>query len=151
MSDDADDVVRVITQQIEDRFRMPLAELRRAVTATPQANGEATSIVHWYGLLAESQGALEKAEDALVEVLGSEPEELDDSAMELAHQVNAAVAVRDGRAMVITYLLDPNAPGKHGPGHWRGASPAARRGPALPATPAVLPSTGAIPVRGASR
>lgn len=48
-----DDVMGVITRQIEDRFQMPLDDLRRSVTAAPQANPEATSLVHWYGLLAE--------------------------------------------------------------------------------------------------
>jgi hypothetical protein len=149
--EDADDVMGVITQQIEARFQMPVDDLRRAVTAAPQANTEATSVVHWYGLLAEAQGVLEVAEDALVTVLGTVLGELDDAAMELAHQVNAAVGVRDGRAMVVKYLLGPNAPGKRGPGAWRGASPAASRGPALPTTPPSLPSTPGASVRGAVR
>ncbi|MDF3292433.1 hypothetical protein [Streptomyces silvisoli] len=151
MPDGIEDVMGFIAQRIEDRFQVPLADLRRAVAAAPQANPEATSVVHWHGLLAEAQAVLEKAEDALVDVLRTTPGELDDPAMELAHQVNAAVAVRDGRAMVVNYLLDPNAPGKQGPGAWRGASPAARRAPALPTTAPVLPSTQAVPVRGAMR
>ncbi|PJN30985.1 hypothetical protein CG747_45275 [Streptomyces sp. CB02959] len=151
MRDDTDDVMGLIAQRIEDRFQMPLADLRRAVGAAPQANPEATSVVHWHGLLTEAQGALEKAEDALVGVLSTTPGELDDPAMKLAHQVNAAVAVRDGRAMVVNHLLDPNAPGKRGPGAWRGAEPAARRGPALPTTPPALPHTQGVPVRGATR
>ncbi|MFE9407399.1 hypothetical protein ACFYN0_01140 [Streptomyces sp. NPDC006704] len=151
MPEDAEDVMGVITQQIEARFHMPVDDLRRAVTAAPQANTEATSVVHWYGLLTEAQGALNTAEDALVTALGTVPGELDDPAMELAHQVNAAVGVRDGRAMVVKYLLDPNAPGKRGPGAWRG-SPAVSRGPALPTTPPRLPGTPGVSVaRGAVR
>ncbi|MFI1111016.1 hypothetical protein ACH4TU_24130 [Streptomyces physcomitrii] len=142
----------VITERIEDRFQMPLADLRRAVQAAPQANPEATTVVHWFGLLAETQQALDTAEDALVEALGTQPGDvLDDPVMELAHHVNAAVASRDGRAMVVKYLLDPNAPGKRGPGVWRGASQAARRAPALPTSAPTLPSTRTTTSRGATR
>ncbi|TCR22984.1 hypothetical protein [Streptomyces sp. BK205] len=152
MLDASEDVMGVITERIEDRFQMPLADLRRAVEAAPQANPEATTVVHWYGLLAETQQALDTAEDALVEALGTQqPDVLDDPVMELAHQVNAAVAARDGRAMVVKYLLDPNAPGKRGPGAWRGASPAARRAPALPTSPPTLPSARNTTARGATR
>ncbi|AJT62496.3 hypothetical protein T261_0807 [Streptomyces lydicus] len=146
-----DDVLEVIAQQIENRFRMSLPELRQVVQAAPQANQQATEVIRWHGLLTESQGALEKAEDDLVAVLSVEPGELDDHEMEIAQRVNAAVTARDGRAMVVRFLLDPNAPGKQGPGAWRGASPAARRGPALPTTPPTLPSTQAVAVRGATR
>ncbi|MFI2204649.1 hypothetical protein ACH47Z_28455 [Streptomyces sp. NPDC020192] len=151
MSDASEDMMGVITERIEDRFQMPLADLRRAVKAAPQANPEATTIVHWYGLLAETQDALEAAEDALIEALGTQPGELDDPVVELAHQVNAAVASRDGRAMVVNYLLDPDAPGKRGPAVWRGASPAARRAPALPTSSPVLPGTRDTSARGAAR
>ncbi|WP_328337007.1 hypothetical protein [Streptomyces violaceus] len=135
----------VITQQIEARFQMPLTDLRRAVAAAPQANMEATGVVRWYGLLAEALDVLETAEAALVAVLGTEPGELDDPAMELAHQVNTAVAVRDGRALVVTYLLDPKVPGKRDP---RGPAPAVLRGPALSTAPATVPGARAVPVRG---
>lgn len=152
MLDASEDVMGVITEGIEDRFQMPLADLRRAVQAAPQANPEATTVVHWYGLLAETQQALDTAEDALVDALGTQPSDvLDDPVMELAHQVNAAVASRDGRAMVVKYLLDPNAPGKRGPGVWRGASPSARRAPALPTAPPTLPSQPNATARGVAR
>ncbi|MER5828696.1 hypothetical protein ABT086_42510 [Streptomyces mirabilis] len=151
MSEFSEDVIGVVTERIEDRFQMPLADLRRAVQAVPQAHPEATSVVHWYGLLAETQDALETAEDALVEALVTQSGELDDSAMELAHQVNAAVTARDGRAMVVDYLLDPHAPGKRGPGAWRGADPASRRAPALPTSAPALPETRGNPTRGAAR
>jgi hypothetical protein len=147
----SEDVMGVVTGRIEDRFQMPLADLRRAVQAAPQANPYATSVVHWYGLLAETQSALDTAEDALVEALGMQPGELDDAFMELAHQVNAAVTARDGRVMVVNYLLGPVALGKRGPGAWRGASPATRRAPALPTSaPALLGERG-IPTRGVTR
>ncbi|MFG2683552.1 hypothetical protein [Streptomyces sp. NPDC048392] len=152
MPDTSEDVMSVLTERIEDRFQMPLADLRRAVEAAPQANPEATTLVHWHGLLAETQQALDTAEDALVEALGTQPADvLDDPVMELAHQVNSAVASRDGRAMVVNYLLDPNAPGKRGPGAWRGASPAARRAPALPTSPPTLPSARNTTARGPAR
>ncbi|WP_145502655.1 hypothetical protein [Streptomyces sp. CFMR 7] len=152
MPDTSEDVVSVLTERIEDRFQMPLADLRRAVEAAPQANPEATALVHWHGLLTETQQALDTAEDALVEALGTQSADvLDDPVMELAHQVNSVVASRDGRAMVVNYLLDPNAPGKRGPGAWRGASHAARRAPALPTSPPTLPSARNTTARGAAR
>ncbi|MGW7094947.1 hypothetical protein [Streptomyces sp. NPDC054874] len=150
MPDVSEDVMSVLTERIEERFHMPLADLRRAVEKAPQANPEATALVHWHGLLTETQQALDNAEDALVEALGTQPADvLDDPVMELAHQVNSAVASRDGRAMVVNYLLDPNAPGKRGPGVWRGASPAARRAPALPTSPPTLPIARNTTARGA--
>lgn len=151
MPEFSEDVMGVVTERIEARFQMPLADLRRAVQAAPQANPDATSVVHWYGLLAESQYALDTAEDALVAALAAQPGELDDPAMELAHQVNAAVAARDGRVMVVDYLLDPLAPGKRGPGAWRGTEPAARLPPALPTSASALPGTRGVPARGAAR
>ncbi|MEU7646285.1 hypothetical protein [Streptomyces huasconensis] len=153
MSDDADDVMGVITQQIEARFQMPLADLRRAVAAAPHASNDATVVVKWYGMLAEAQEGLEKAEDALVAALDRAPGHvLDDPVMELAHQVNAAVAVRDGRAMVIRHYTDPNSVGRRGPGAWRGADAAVRPSPALQTAP--IPSAApvpSVPVRGAAR
>uniref|UniRef100_A0AAU2ADF6 Uncharacterized protein n=1 Tax=Streptomyces sp. NBC_00093 TaxID=2975649 RepID=A0AAU2ADF6_9ACTN len=151
MPESDQDVMGVVTERIEARFQMPLADLRRAVEAAPQANPDATSVVHWYGLLVESQDALDAAEDALVAALGTEAGELDDTAMELAHQVNAAVAARDGRALVVDYLLDPLAPGKRGSGALRGGDLAARRAPALPTSAPALPGTPGVPARGAAR
>ncbi|MFG3282082.1 hypothetical protein [Streptomyces sp. NPDC048111] len=152
MPDDADDVMSVITQQIEARFQMPLADLRRAVAAAPRANDDATVVVKWYGMLAEAQEALSKAEDALVAALDTAPGDvLDDPVMALAHQVNAAVAVRDGRAMVVRHYTDPNSPGRRGPGAWRGAETAPRRSPALTTAPAPIMPAPAVPVRGALR
>ncbi|WP_043267112.1 hypothetical protein [Streptomyces sp. CT34] len=153
MSDDADDVMGVITQQIEARFQMPLGDLRQAVAAAPHANNDATVVVKWYGMLAEAQEALEKAEDALLAALDSAVgDALDDPVMELAHQVNAAVSVRDGRAVAVRHYLDPNSPGHRGSGAWRGADAASRRSPALQTAPAPRSaSVPSVPVRGALR
>ncbi|MGW2858284.1 hypothetical protein [Streptomyces sp. NPDC001205] len=152
MSDTADDVMGVITQQIEARFQMPLADLRQAVAAAPHANNDATVVVKWYGMLAEAQAVLEKAEDALVAALDSAPGDvLDDPVMALAHQVNTAVAVRDGRAMVVRHYTDPNSLGRRGPGAWRGAEAAPRRSPALKTAPAPSTPAPSVPVRGALR
>ncbi|GLV88722.1 hypothetical protein Slala04_01760 [Streptomyces lavendulae subsp. lavendulae] len=144
---ESDDVVGVITRQIEARYGMTTDELRAAVMAAPGADPGTTTILRWYGHLTDAQEALTRAEDALVEELGSTPGELDDPAMALAHQVNAAVAVRDGRAMVVRYLLDGNAPGN------RAAWSARTNGlaPALRTTPVARPAATAVPVRGAVR
>ncbi|MFI1183605.1 hypothetical protein ACH4UT_29240 [Streptomyces sp. NPDC020799] len=151
MPDDADDVMGVITQQIEARFQMSLPELRQAVATAPHANEQATEVVYWHGLLAQAQVALERCEDDLVAVLSQDPVPLDDPVMDLAHRVNAAVTARDGRAMVVRFLLDPAALSKRGPGAWRGATVAAGRGPALQTSAPTRPSTAAGPVRGATR
>jgi hypothetical protein len=143
-----DDVIGVVTELIESRFQMSLPELRRAVVAAPQANPQASEVVHWHSLLAESQKDLEQAEDALVAELITEPGELDDSVMDLAHRVNAAVTARDGRVMVIRHLLDPPTPGRH---VWRGSSPTANQRPALRTSQPARPATPAGPVRGATR
>ncbi|CAM5571534.1 hypothetical protein [Streptomyces aurantiogriseus] len=150
MSDGIEDVVGVLTEQIERRFEMSMDELTAAVAAAPDANPEATDIVKWHGLLTESQAALQRAEDDLLAALEAQPSEVDDPTMSLAHRVNAAVTARDGRAMVVRWLLDPNAPGKKDPAAER-LGRGARRGPAVhtnaPARPATAPATG----RGALR
>ncbi|MEW1632685.1 hypothetical protein AB0469_01265 [Streptomyces sp. NPDC093801] len=146
---ESDDVVRTITQQIEARYGMTLDELRAAATAAPGADPGAASVVRWYGHLADAQEALTRAEDALVEELGRTPGELDDAAMALAHQVNAAVSVRDGRAMVVRYLLDGNAPGNRTA--WSAPSRTAALAPAIHATPVARPAATTVPLRGAVR
>ncbi|MEU7148712.1 hypothetical protein AB0B15_11835 [Streptomyces sp. NPDC045456] len=150
MLDGADDVMGVITEQIEAHFDMSFDELRRAVTAAPQANREATEIVHWHGLLAESQHLLEKAEVELVAELETQPDELDDLAMDKAHRVNAAVAARDGRAMVVRWLLDPVAAGKQGLAAERQArlNRAARKGPAVQTSAPTRTATAPTPAAG---
>ncbi|MFF4867230.1 hypothetical protein ACFY3J_37350 [Streptomyces sp. NPDC001231] len=136
VSDGMDDAVGVLTEQIEALFGMNMDQLKAAVDAAPAANPAATDVVKWHGLLLESQTVLERAEDDLLAALETQPSEVDDPTMDLAHRVNAAVTARDGRAMVIRWLLDPNAPGKQGLDterlvRFRGT----RRGPAVPTTP----------------
>lgn len=148
---ESDDVVGVITQQIEARYGMMLDELRAAVTAAPAADPGAATIVRWYGHLTDAQAVLSRAEDALVEVLGSTRGELDDPAMALAHQVNTAVSVRDGRAMVVRYLLDGNAPGNRNRNPGRQRFRTAGQAPAIGTTPVARPAATVVPVRGAVR
>ncbi|WP_411150605.1 hypothetical protein [Streptomyces sp. A30] len=156
---DADDVLGVLTEQIQSRFQMPIAELRRAVVAAPQAHPEATTIVRWHGLLTEAQQVLNRAEDALAQALAHHVDtvpdgefvELPEHVMRLADSVNIAHTVREGRAMTVRHLLDPQAIGNRSPGAWRGTAPTARRGPALPTTAPSVPDTAQAPVRGAAR
>ncbi|TWV46596.1 hypothetical protein FRZ03_14510 [Streptomyces misionensis] len=110
--DESADVVGVLTEQVEARFGMAMDQMKAAVAAAPTANPDATGIVKWHGLLVEAQSVLERAEDDLLAALQSQPSEVDDPTMRLAHRVNAAVTARDGRAMVVRWLLDPDAPGK---------------------------------------
>ncbi|WP_309248424.1 hypothetical protein [Streptomyces sp. MNP-20] len=149
----SDDVMAVIAQQIETRFRMPLDDLVQAVAAGQQAGTDAAAVVKWYGMLADAQQVLEQAENDLVAALDSSPGDvLDDPVMQLAHQVNAAVQVRDGRAMVVRHYLDAHAPSREGPGAWRGTGAGRQRGPAL--RTAAIPQAAAappVPVRGVSR
>ncbi|WP_308404202.1 hypothetical protein [Streptomyces sp. ATCC 21386] len=156
---DADDVLGVLTEQIQSRFEMPIADLRRAVAAAPQASPDATTIVRWHGMLTEAQHVLDRAEDALAEALARHVDtvsdgefvELPEHVMQLADTVNIAHTVREGRAMTVRHLLDPQAIGNRSPGAWRGIAPAARRGPALPTAAPSLPATAQAPVRGAAR
>ncbi|MFF6783826.1 hypothetical protein [Streptomyces sp. NPDC012510] len=153
---DVDDVLGVLTEQIETRFRMPIAALRQAVSTAPQASPEAATIVRWHGLLSEAQQVLDQAEDVLAEALARHVEavpdgefvELPEHVMQLANTVNIAHSVRQGRAMTVRHLLDPQAIGNR-TAVWR--SPTARREPALPTTAPSLPGTGQAAVRGAVR
>ncbi|MDO0936462.1 hypothetical protein QQY66_33945 [Streptomyces sp. DG2A-72] len=153
---DVDDVLGVLTEQIETRFQMPIAALRQAVSAAPQASPEAVTIVRWHGLLSEAQQVLDRAEDVLAEALARHVEavpdgefvELPEQVMRLARTVNVAHAVRQGRVMTVRHLLDPQAIGNR-TALWR--SPAARRGPALATTAPSVPAAGQAPVRGAVR
>ncbi|MBW1597271.1 hypothetical protein [Streptomyces sp. JJ38] len=111
--DGPDDVVGVLTEQIEARFGMDMEQLTAAVAAAPAVHADATDVVKWHGLLTASQAALDRAEDDLLAALETQPSEVDDDpTMDLAHRVNAAVAARDGRAQVVRWLLDPDAPAK---------------------------------------
>ncbi|MFF4714464.1 hypothetical protein ACFY2V_24120 [Streptomyces eurythermus] len=146
-----DDVVGVLTAQIEARFGMDIDHLKAAVAEAPSANPDATDIVKWHGMLLESQATLDRAEDALMAALESQPSEVDDPTMELAHRVNTAVAVRDGRAMVVRWLLDPNAVGKHGVAARMLARFGHRQGPAVPTSPAPRPASAPQPGRSLAR
>ncbi|MEU3188445.1 hypothetical protein ABZ707_30260 [Streptomyces sp. NPDC006923] len=144
-----DDVLAVVTELIESHFQMSLSDLRRAVTAAPQANSQATAAVHWHGLLAESEEALARAEDDLMTVLMVKaPGEVDEPPFDFAHRVNLAVTVRDGRVTVIRHLLDTPAPAGY---VWSGSSPEAGRAPALQTRPPARPMTSAAPAQGVTR
>ncbi|OAR22147.1 hypothetical protein A8W25_29560 [Streptomyces sp. ERV7] len=101
------DVVALLGEAVEARFGLVLPELARRVQAAPEASPAATHLVHWYGLLAQAQEVLEKAEDALVAALETAVGEgLDDPVMDLAQQVNTAVELRDARAATVRFLLE---------------------------------------------
>ncbi|CAL9584609.1 hypothetical protein SUDANB106_05116 [Streptomyces sp. enrichment culture] len=153
MSDEVDDVASVVTEQIEHRFGMGIGTLKAAVAAAPDARREATEVVRWHSLLTESQAAVERAEDDLLRALETQPGEVDDLTMDLAHQVNAAVSARDGRALVVRWLLDPDAPGKQSPtADWPvGRGRSAHQGPAVPTSPPARPATAPATGRGVLR
>ncbi|MFF3372067.1 hypothetical protein ACFYXF_03815 [Streptomyces sp. NPDC002680] len=156
---DADDVLGVLADQIQSRFQMPIEDLSRAVVAAPQADPDATAVVRWYGLLTEAQQVLDEAEDVLAEALARHVDtvsdgefvELPDNVMRLADSVNSAHTVREGRAMTVRHLLDPQAIGNRSPGARRGMALAVRQGPALPTTPPAVPTAAQAPVRGVAR
>ncbi|WP_078508634.1 hypothetical protein [Streptomyces zinciresistens] len=131
ISDDAEDVVGVLTERIEARFGMDLDQLKAAVAAAPTANPDATDVVKWHGLLVEAQSVLDRTEDDLLAALQTQPSEVDDPTMDLAHRVNAAVTTRDGRAMVVKWFLDPDAPGRKDLAAERLARLRPRTGPAV--------------------
>ncbi|MFD4994664.1 hypothetical protein [Streptomyces buecherae] len=151
-----DDVVGVLTAQIEAHLGVGLRQVKAALAAAPPAAAPAArSLVRWHSLLVDSQRALDRAEDALLAELERQPGELDDPTMELAQRVNAAVTVRDGRAMVVRWLLDPNAPGKRGPAAERLARLRPRSEPAVPTSaphqPGASPAALAAQVRRSAR
>ncbi|MFN1190553.1 hypothetical protein [[Kitasatospora] papulosa] len=131
ISIDAEDVVGVLTERIEARYDISMEHLQAAVTAAPTANPDATDIVKWHGHLVAAQAALNRAEDDLLTALETQPSEVDDPTMGLAHRVNAAVATRDGRAIVVRSLLDPDALGKKDLAAERLARLRPRTGPAV--------------------
>ncbi|MFB7013553.1 MULTISPECIES: hypothetical protein [unclassified Streptomyces] len=155
--DGTEDVVGVLTEQIEAHFGMSMDQLKAAVSVAPAANSRATDVVKWHGLLTESQAVLDRAEDSLLAALETQPSEVDDPTMGLAHRVNAAVAARDGRALVVRWLLDPDAPGKKDLAAERLArfNRTARKGPAVqtsaPNRPATAPASAPRPGRSALR
>lgn len=158
MSDDipdgSQDVVGVLTEQIEAHFGIRMDQLKAAVAAAPTANPDATDVVKWHGLLVDSQAVLDRAEDDLLAALETQPSEVDDPTMGLAQRVNATVTARDGRALVVRWLLDPDAPGKQDLAAERLARlhRDARTGPAVqtsaPHRPAVVPAPTPVPRAG---
>lgn len=145
--EDTADVVGVLTERIEAHFGMGMDQLRAAVAVAPTAHPDATEVVKWHGHLVDAQAVLDRAEDDLLDALEMQPSEVDDPTMDLAQRVNAAVTARDGRAQVVAWLLDPDAPGKKGLAAERLArlSRGARKGPAVPTSaphrPAVAPAS----------
>ncbi|MEU8522377.1 hypothetical protein [Streptomyces sp. NPDC048577] len=139
MSDEPDDVLRAVARQIEDRFGVPVGELRETVAA---ARGTISflpsAVVRWYEDLEEAQSLLTAAEDKLVEALQSAPAgELDEQVMTLAQRVDTALTIRDGRALTVRHLLEDYPPPEQ-----PATSRAARRtGPVLTTTP--VPRTAA--------
>ncbi len=154
ISDGTEDVVGVLTERIEAHFGMGMDRLKAAVALAPTANPDATDVVKWHGLLVDSQTLLDRAEDDLLAALETQPSEVDDPTMGLAQRVNAAVTARDGRAMVVRWLLDPDAPGKKDLAAERLArlNRGVRKGPAVPTSaphrPAVAPAPAAVPQTG---
>ncbi|MBB4984173.1 hypothetical protein [Streptomyces nymphaeiformis] len=153
MSDDipdvGEDVVGVLTARIEAHFGMGMDHLKAVVTDDPAANPDVTDVVKWHGLLLDAQAVLDRAEDDLLAALETQPSEVDDPTMDLAHRVNAAVTARDGRALVVRWLLDPDAPGKKGLATERLARLRSRTGPAVPTSPARRPA--GVPVPAVAR
>lgn len=131
ISDGAEDVVGVLTERIEARFGVGMDQLKAAVAAAPTANPDASDVVKWHGLLAQAQSVLDRAEDDLLASLDTQPSEVDDPVRGLAHRVTAAVTARDGRAQVVRWLLDPDAPGKKELAAERLARLRPRTGPAV--------------------
>ncbi|AKH83939.1 hypothetical protein AA958_19020 [Streptomyces sp. CNQ-509] len=149
MSDDipenADDIVSVFTERVEAQFDMTIGELKAAAAARPDANPHATDVVRWHGLLVDAQEVLDSAVDDLRAALDTQPGQLDDPTMDLAQWVNAAVTARDGRALVVRYLLDPDALGNH--------TTPRRKGPAVQTTAPARPAAGpaSTPAQAAPR
>ncbi|MFK0120072.1 hypothetical protein [Streptomyces sp. NPDC090994] len=155
MSDDMSggEVVAVLTEQTEARFGMSMDQLRAAVAAAPAANPEATDVVKWHGMLLEAQAALDRAEHDLLTVLQTQHPDSAGPSRDLVSRVEAAVTARDGRAMVVRWLLDPDAPGKQDMAAERLARLRGMRrdGPAVPVTAppraATAPQSARSPVR----
>ncbi|MCY0931530.1 hypothetical protein OTB20_36175 [Streptomyces sp. H27-H1] len=116
----SDDVLDVLTRHIEAEFELPLGHLLQDAVAIGRAH-PATEVLRWYGLTAEAEAVVEQAEDTLLAAIGPAPGKLAPSQMVIAHQVNTAVAARDGRAMVLRRLINDKERQV-----WRGARPQSR-------------------------
>ncbi|MFC9490078.1 hypothetical protein ACFTZM_28870 [Streptomyces hydrogenans] len=142
MSDEADDVLQAVARQIEDRFGVPLGELRETVATARGASFLPTAVVRWYEDLEEAQDLLTSAENELVDALQSAPAgELDEQVMALAQRVDTALTIRDGRALTVRHLLEDYPLPEQ-----QATSRAARRtGPVLTTTP--VPQAAPVSVR----
>lgn len=142
------DLVGGLTQRIESHFGIEMEQLRKATTAAPGVNSDATDIVRWHGLLVEAQARLDYAEDELLTALHTQHSEVDEPTMELAQRVNAAVSARDGRAQVLRWFLDPDAPGKANLAERSARHGVARKRPGMQANAPVRPATAPVPGAG---
>ncbi|MCL2729133.1 MAG: hypothetical protein FWE15_03800 [Actinomycetia bacterium] len=146
---DADGVLEVLAAEVRERFGRSLGDLRTLAATQPDRIPGASEVLRWFDQVAEAQAFLEDAEDALVDVLAAaDSAPLTEDQMELVRTVDAAVTVRDGRAMTVRFLLNPDAPGKQNEAA-RGEALGVRRPPALttsipprPATPASARTAG---------
>lgn len=146
---DADGVLEVLAAEVRERFGHSLGDLRTLAAAQPDRAPGASEVLRWFDQVTEAQLFLEDAENALVDVLvTADTEPLTEDQMDLAATVDAAVTVRDGRALVVRFLLNPDAPGKQ-VGAAKGEALGVRRPPALttsmpprPAIPASAPAGG---------
>jgi hypothetical protein len=148
---DTDNVVGVLTEQIEQRFEMSMGDLTAAVAAAPQAHPAATEIVHWHRLLTDAQAELARAEDELLAALATQHGEVNDPTVALAYRVNEAVTARDGRAMTVRFLLDPDeaVKARFAARGTRRDTAGVHRGPAVMTSPAVVAAPAPATVRGA--
>lgn len=144
----ADGVVEVLEAEIRERMGHSLEDLRSLVATQPERAAGAVEVLRWFDQLIEAQQFLDAAEDALVDVLATGSEPLTDDQMELARTVDAAVTVRDGRALVVRFLLNPDAPGKRAAAV-QGEALGVRRPPAL--TTSLQPRPATAPASGVRR
>jgi hypothetical protein len=145
---DADGVLEVLAAEVRERFGHSLEDLRTLATAQPDTVPGASDVLRWFDQTAQAQQFLEDAENALVDVLATdETQPLTEDQMDLARTVDAAVTVRDGRAMTVRFLLNPDAPGRQS-GAAKGESLGVRRPPALTTS---MPPRPAAPAAGVRR
>ncbi|MEC3997177.1 hypothetical protein VSR01_28215 [Actinacidiphila sp. DG2A-62] len=124
-------MVEVLAAEVRDRFGHSVEDLRALVNSAPDRVRGASEVLRWFDQLTEAQQFLEEAEEALVDALvANGTDALTEDQMDLARTVDAAVTLRDGRALVVRYLLDPDAPGKR-TGAARGEALGVRRSAAL--------------------
>lgn len=145
---DADGVLEVLAAEVSERFGCRLEDLRALAAAEPDQVPGAGEVLRWFDQVTEAQQFLEAAEDALVDVLATaDTDTLTEDQMDLAATVDAAVTMRDGRALVVRFLLNPDAPGKQS-GAAKGEALGARRPPALTTS---MPPRPAAPAAGVRR